>query len=70
MPGENKFYKYFVVYPFNVLSISKITIIVSLIFCYIIKSLKNFRYCWYYLFTDGTQNNEFPVIDWNLFFEK
>ncbi|CAP29167.2 Protein CBG09419 [Caenorhabditis briggsae] len=31
MPGDNKFYKYFVVYPFNVLSISKLTVIVLLI---------------------------------------
>ncbi|KAF1751166.1 hypothetical protein GCK72_017720 [Caenorhabditis remanei] len=31
MPGDNKFYKYFVVYPFNVLSISKITVIILLI---------------------------------------
>uniref|UniRef100_A0A1I7UGT3 Transmembrane protein n=1 Tax=Caenorhabditis tropicalis TaxID=1561998 RepID=A0A1I7UGT3_9PELO len=29
MPADNKFYKYFVVYPFNVLSISKITVIES-----------------------------------------
>ncbi|CAI2355437.1 unnamed protein product [Caenorhabditis sp. 36 PRJEB53466] len=32
MPGDNRFYKYLVVYPFNVLSIGKITIIILLIF--------------------------------------